>query len=70
LATEVGNVRDDRGNSRLGVAGRYGGDSAASRWPAVIPAGVGVNIHFVTGHARDLGLITTAGFRFVGCLVI
>ena len=33
--------------------------------PAIIPAGVGVNIHFVTGHARDLDLITNAGFRFV-----
>ena len=33
--------------------------------PAVIPAGVGVNIHFVTGHARDLDMITNAGFRFV-----
>jgi polysaccharide biosynthesis protein PslG len=33
--------------------------------PAVIPAGVGVNIHFVTGHARDLDLITNAGFKFV-----
>jgi len=33
--------------------------------PAVIPAGVGVNIHFVTGHARDLDLITNAGFQFV-----
>jgi hypothetical protein len=32
---------------------------------AVIPAGVGVNIHFVTGHARDLDLITNAGFQFV-----
>jgi hypothetical protein len=32
--------------------------------PAVIPAGVGVNIHFVTGHARDLDLITNAGFKF------
>jgi polysaccharide biosynthesis protein PslG len=32
---------------------------------AVIPAGVGVNIHFVTGHARDLDLITNAGFKFV-----
>ena len=29
--------------------------------PAVIPAGVGVNIHFITGHARDLDLITNAG---------
>jgi polysaccharide biosynthesis protein PslG len=33
--------------------------------PAVIPAGVGVNIHFVTGHARDLDLITQGGFKFV-----
>jgi hypothetical protein len=33
--------------------------------PAVIPAGVGVNIHFITGHARDLDLITNAGFKFV-----
>ena len=33
--------------------------------PAIIPAGVGVNIHFVTGHERDLDLITNAGFKFV-----
>jgi len=33
--------------------------------PAVIPAAVSVNIHFVTGHTRDLDLITNAGFRFV-----
>jgi len=33
--------------------------------PAVIPAGVGVNIHFVTGHKGDLDLIAAAGFRFV-----
>ena len=33
--------------------------------PAVIPAGVGVNIHFVTGRTRDLDLITNAGFKFV-----
>lgn len=32
---------------------------------AGIPASVGVNIHFVTGHARDLDLITNAGFKFV-----
>jgi len=31
----------------------------------VLPAGVGVNIHFVTGHARDLDLIAGAGFKFV-----
>jgi hypothetical protein len=32
---------------------------------AVIPAGVGVNIHFVTGHERDLDLIAAAGFKFI-----
>ena len=31
----------------------------------VLPAGVGVNIHFVTGHQRDLDLIVAAGFKFV-----
>jgi hypothetical protein len=33
--------------------------------PAVIPAGVGVNIHFVTGRTRDLDMITNAGCKFV-----
>ncbi len=32
---------------------------------AVIPAGVGVNIHFVTGHERDLGLMAAAGIKFI-----
>ena len=32
---------------------------------AVLPAGVGVNIHFVTGHERDLDLIAAAGFKFI-----
>ena len=31
----------------------------------VLPAGVGVNIHFVTGRAKDLDLIAAAGFKFV-----
>ena len=31
----------------------------------VIPAGVGVNIHFVTGHEKDLDLIAAGGFKFV-----
>lgn len=38
---------------------------AAELPPPVIPAGVGVNIHFTRGHERDLDLIATAGFRFV-----
>jgi len=31
----------------------------------ILPAGVGVNIHFVTGHEQDLNLIAGAGFKFV-----
>jgi hypothetical protein len=31
----------------------------------VLPAGVGVNIHFVTGHEKDLDMIADAGFKFV-----
>src|SRR5262249_8695495 len=31
----------------------------------VLPAGVGVNIHFVTEHEKDLDLIKAAGFKFV-----
>ena len=31
----------------------------------VLPAGVGVNIHFTTGHERDLDLIAAAGFKFI-----
>jgi len=30
-----------------------------------IPNGVGVNIHFVTGHQQDLDLIAAAGFKFI-----
>jgi len=31
----------------------------------ILPAGVGVNIHFVTGHEHDLDMIAGAGFKFV-----
>jgi hypothetical protein len=31
----------------------------------VLPQGVGVNIHFVTGQERDLDLIAAAGFKLV-----
>src|SRR6185295_5678026 len=31
----------------------------------VIPAGVGVNIHFVTDREKDLDLIAAAGFKWV-----
>lgn len=33
--------------------------------PMTIPAGVSVNIHFITGHERDLKMIAAAGFKFV-----
>jgi polysaccharide biosynthesis protein PslG len=31
----------------------------------VLPAGVGVNIHFTSGHEKDLDLIAAAGFKWV-----
>ena len=33
--------------------------------PLVLPAGVGVNIHFTRGHERDLDLIAAAAFKFI-----
>ena len=40
--------------------------SAAAQIPQpIFPEGVGVNIHFVTGHERDLDLIAAAGFKFI-----
>src|SRR4051812_21903550 len=39
---------------------------AAAQIPSpVIPNGVGVNIHFVTGQKEDLDLIAAAGFKFI-----
>jgi hypothetical protein len=32
---------------------------------SVVPNGVGVNIHFVTGQEKDLDLIAAAGFKFI-----
>ena len=40
--------------------------SGASGLPdLLLPAGVGVNIHFTRGHEKDLDLIAAAGFKFV-----
>ena len=40
--------------------------SRASELPeSVIPAGMGVNIHFTRGHEADLDLIKAAGFKFI-----
>jgi hypothetical protein len=33
--------------------------------PPIFPAGVGVNIHFVGGHEKDLDMIAAAGFKFI-----
>jgi hypothetical protein len=38
--------------------------NAAELPDRVLPAGVGVNIHFARGHERDLDLIAAAGFKF------
>ena len=39
--------------------------SAADLPELVLPAGVGVNIHFTRGHEKDLDLIAAAGFKFI-----
>jgi hypothetical protein len=42
------------------------GPAAAAELPEpVLPQGVGVNIHFTRGHAKDLDLIAAAGFQVV-----
>ena len=33
--------------------------------PLELPAGAGVNIHFVRGHEKDLDMIAAAGFKFI-----
>jgi polysaccharide biosynthesis protein PslG len=38
---------------------------AAEIPPLVLPEGVGVNIHFVTGQQQDLDRIQAAGFKFI-----
>jgi hypothetical protein len=39
---------------------------AAAEIPGpILPAAVGVNIHFTRGHERDLDLIAAAGFKFI-----
>ena len=43
-----------------------GSASNAAEFPErVLPAGVGVNIHFNRGHERDLDLIAAAGFKII-----
>ncbi|MEJ5237520.1 cellulase family glycosylhydrolase [Limisphaera sp. VF-2] len=39
--------------------------AAAQLPPLRLPEGVGVNIHFVTGHEADLDRLAAAGFKFV-----
>lgn len=38
---------------------------AASLPDPILPAGVGVNIHFTRGHTHDLDMIADAGFKFI-----
>ncbi len=33
--------------------------------PLELPAGAGINIHFISGHERDLDLIAVGGFKFI-----
>jgi len=43
-----------------------GADGPAAGLPRLqCPDGVGINIHFVGGHERDLDLIAAAGFKFI-----
>jgi hypothetical protein len=37
----------------------------AARLTELVPEGVGVNIHFVRGHERDLDMIAAAGCKFI-----
>ena len=40
--------------------------ATASELPKLmLPAGVGVNIHFIEGHERDLDMIAAAGFKYI-----
>lgn len=39
--------------------------SAAELPEPVLPAGVGVNIHFTRGHEQDLDMIAAAGFKWI-----
>jgi beta-xylosidase len=39
--------------------------AAADLPETVLPAGVGVNIHFTRGHEKDLDLLAEAGFKFI-----
>jgi polysaccharide biosynthesis protein PslG len=44
----------------------FGFKAAAAEIPEpILPAGVGVNIHFVRGHEKDLDLIASSGFKFI-----
>src|SRR5437016_6113526 len=49
----------------VGLLGLLLSIRAAEIPEAIIPAGVGVNIHFVTGHEKELDLISAAGFKFI-----
>ncbi len=45
------------------LAGLPFAGGAASLPPPVLPAGVGINIHFTRGHEKDLDLMAAGGFK-------
>ncbi len=47
------------------LGGMLGFSGRAALPELVLPQGAGVNIHFVTGHEKDLDLIAAAGFKWV-----
>lgn len=48
------------------IAAFFAINLAAAEIPEpVLPAGVGVNIHFARGHEKDLDMIAAAGFKFI-----
>lgn len=49
----------------LALFGLLPGTRASDIPEAVVPAGVGINIHFTRGHEQDLDLIAAAGIKFV-----
>lgn len=46
-------------------ASTYGQTVSSGIPKPVLPDGVGINIHFTTGHSRDLDMIAAAGFKFI-----
>jgi polysaccharide biosynthesis protein PslG len=52
-------------NCTLLLAAGFTFANAAGLPDLTIPQGVGINIHFVSGHTKDLDLISAAGIKFI-----